>query len=195
MKKEKEENKMSVVDDMLSGKLYDPGTPELKAMQKECMRRLEVFNSYGADDKEKKKKFMAEQFACCGEGCHIELPFRANWGGKFLSLGDRVYINFNWTIVDDGPITIGNDVQIGPNVTMTTANHPIDPELRKKGLQTNHAIVIEDNVWIGANVVVLPGVRIGKNSVIGAGSVVTKDVPPNVVAFGNPCRVQRSVDE
>lgn len=167
MKKEKEENKMSVVDDMLSGKLYDPGTPELKAMQKECMRRLEVFNSYGADDKEKKKRFMEEQFACCGEGCHIELPFRANWGGKFLSLGNNVYVNFNWTLVDDGPITIGNDVMIGPNVTMTTANHPIDPELRRKGLQTNHAIIVEDNVWIGAN----------------------------VVAFGNPCRVQRSVDE
>lgn len=106
-----------------------------------------------------------------------------------------MYANFNLTLVDDTYIYIGNSVMIGPNVTLATAGHPVEPELRREVAQFNIPIHIGDNVWIGANSVVLPGVKIGENSVIGAGSVVTKDIPSNVVAVGNPCRVLREIGE
>ncbi|MDW2205228.1 sugar O-acetyltransferase, partial [Vibrio sp. 1636] len=123
-----------------------------------------------------------------------EPPLRANWG-RHTYLGDNVYANFNLTLVDDTYIYIGNSVMIGPNVTIATAGHPIEPDLRREVAQFNIPVHIEDNVWIGANSVVLPGVTIGENSVIGAGSVVTKDIPSNVVAVGNPCRVLREIGE
>ena len=137
---------------------------------------------------------MKEVFAECGEDCYIELPFRANWGGHHLHFGSGIYANFNLTLVDDGHIYVGDKVMFGPNVTITTASHPVDPELRAKGLQYNKDVYIGENAWIAANVVIFPGVHIGKNAVIGAGSVVTKDIPDGVVAVGNPCRVLRSVD-
>lgn len=110
-------------------------------------------------------------------------------------LGDRVYANFNLVVLDCAAVTIGNDVLIGPNVGIYTAGHPVDPGLRRQGLEFALPITIEDGVWIGGHAVIAPGVRIGRNSVIGAGSVVTKDIPANVVAVGNPCRVVRSVTE
>ena len=131
----------------------------------------------------------------CGENCYIELPFRANWGGKNVHFGNGVYANFNLTLVDDGDIYIDDKVMFGPNVTIATANHPIDPGLREKAMQYNKPVHICENVWIGAGTVIVPGVTIGKNSVIGADSVVTKDIPENVVAVGNPCRVLREIGE
>ena len=112
-----------------------------------------------------------------------------------MHFGSDVYANFNLTLVDDGHIYIGDKVMIGPNVTIATANHPIDPELRYRALQYNKDVYIGDNVWIGAGVIIVPGVHIGKNSVIGAGSVVTKNIPDGVVAAGNPCRVIREISE
>ena len=134
-------------------------------------------------------------FRKVGEGCYIEPPLRANWAGKHVFLGDSVYANFNLTLVDDGNIFIGDKVMLGPNVTIATANHPILPALRERGLQYNKDVHIGNNVWIGAGVIIVPGITIGDNSVIGAGSVVTKDVPANVVAAGNPCRVLREIGE
>ena len=110
-------------------------------------------------------------------------------------MGSNVYVNSNLTIVDDGNIYVGDKVMFGPNVTIATANHPIDPELRARGLQYNKDVHIGENVWIGANTVIVPGVNIGKNTVIGAGSVVTKDIPYSVVAVGNPCKVLRKISE
>ena len=130
-----------------------------------------------------------------GENCYIEAPFYANWGGSHVHFGDNVYANFHLTAVDDGHIYVGNNVMIAPNVTLATAAHPIDPELRRETFQYNADVHIGDNVWLGAGVVVLPGVTIGENSVIGAGSVVTRDIPANVVAVGNPCRVLREIGE
>ena len=138
---------------------------------------------------------LKEMFAEIGEGCYIEPPLRANWGGKNVHFGKFVYANFNLTVTDDGNVYIGDKVMFGPNVTIATANHPINPELRARGLQYNKDVHIGENVWIGANTVIVPGVRIGKNTVIGAGSVVTKDIPDNVVAVGNPCRVMREISE
>ena len=137
---------------------------------------------------------MHRLFASVGKNCYIEPPLRANWGCH-THLGDNVYANFNLTLVDDTHIYIGDHVMIGPNVTIATAGHPIDPDLRRDVAQFNIPVHIGNNVWIGANSVVLPGVTIGANSVIGAGSVVTKDIPANVVAVGNPCRVLREVGQ
>lgn len=186
---------MTEYERMKAGLLYDPGDPEIMKEQVLFQDRLWSFNQLKPSDYEEKEKYMQEVFASCGGNCYIELPFRANWGGHHLHFGSGVYANSNLTAVDDGEIFVGDKVMFGPNVTIATANHPIEPGLRERGLQYNKDVHIEENVWIGANAVICPGVRIGRNSVIGAGSVVTKDIPENVVAVGSPCRVLRPVSE
>ena len=135
-------------------------------------------------------------FAEVGENCYIEPPLHANWGGHHVHLGRQVYANFGLTLVDDTHIFIGDYTMLGPNVVIATAGHPILPELRgERALQYNLPVRIGKNCWLGAGVIVMPGVTIGENSVIGAGSVVTRDIPPNVVAVGSPCRVLRPIGE
>lgn len=180
---------------MERGIIYDPNAPELASEQAVYMEKLWEFNQLRPSEYEKKIKYMKETFAECGDGCYIELPFRANWGGKNLHFGNSVYANFNLTVVDDGDIYVGDRVMFGPNVTIATANHPIEPTLRRSAMQYNKPVRIGENVWIGAGSVIVPGVTIGKNSVIGAGSIVVKDIPENVVAVGNPCRVLREIGE
>lgn len=186
---------MTQYERMVKGLIYDPADPEIMEEQIRFQDRLWEFNQLKPSEYEEKQKYMHEVFASCGENCYIELPFRANWGGHHLHMGSDVYINSNMTIVDDGNIHVGDKVMFGPNVTIATANHPIDPELRARGLQYNKDVYIGENAWIGANTVIVPGVHIGKNTVIGAGSVVTKDIPDSVVAVGNPCKVLREVSE
>ena len=186
---------MTQYERMVDGLLYDPGDPEIMAEQVLYQDRLLEFNQLKQSDIEQKQKYMREVFAACGENCYIELPFHANWGGHHVHFGSGIYVNSNATFVDDGHIYVGDKVMFGPNVTIATANHPINAELRGRGLQYNKDVYIGENAWIGACVVIVPGVRIGKNTVIGAGSVVTKDIPDNVVAVGNPCRVLREVSE
>ena len=157
--------------------------------------KLWEFNQLKPTDNDKKQQYMREVFAECGDNCYIELPFHANWGGHHVHFGSDVYANFNLTLVDDGHIYVSNKVMFGPNVTVATANHPINPELRSRGLQYNKDVYIGENAWIGAGVVIVPGVHIGKNSVIGAGSIVTRDIPDNSVAVGNPCRVSRKISD
>ena len=175
--------------------IYNPNVSELTDEQSGYMEKLWEFNQLRPSEQDKKQKYMKEVFAECGEDCFIELPFRANWGGKNLHFGNRVYANFNFTVVDDGESFVGDKVMFGPNVTIATANHPIDPSLREEAKQYNKPVHIGENVWVGAGTVIVPGVTIGKNSVIGAGSVVVKDIPENVVAVGNPCRVLREIGE
>jgi len=186
---------MTQKERMIKGLIYNPADREILEEQIVFQDKLWAFNQLKPSEYEEKQKYMHEVFASCGENCYIELPFRANWGGHHLHMGSDVYVNSNLTVVDDGNIYIGDKVMIGPNVTIATANHPIDPELRAKGLQYNKDVYIGENVWIGANAVIVPGVHIGKNTVIGAGSVVTKDIPDNVVAVGNPCKVLREISE
>lgn len=186
---------MTQKERMERGIIYDPNAPELASEQAVYMEKLWEFNQLRPSEYEKKIKYMKETFAECGDRCYIELPFRANWGGKNLHFGNSVYANFNLTIVDDGDIYVGDRVMFGPNVTIATANHPIEPTLRRSAMQYNKSVRIGENVWIGAGSVIVPGVTIGKNSVIGAGSVVVKDIPENVVAVGNPCRVLREIGE
>ena len=186
---------MSQYKRMIEGKIYDPMDPEITSEQKIYQEKVYEFNQLKPYESEEKQKYMHEVFAECGENCYIELPFHANWGGHHLHLGSGVYMNFNMTMVDDGNIYIGNKVMFGPNVTIITGTHPVNPSLRERGLQYNKDVYIEDNAWIGSGVTILPGVKIGKNSVIAAGSMVTKDIPENVVAAGIPCRVMRKIGE
>ncbi|MCP4955172.1 MAG: sugar O-acetyltransferase [Photobacterium aquimaris] len=166
----------------------------LAERQLACLEVLYDFNHTRPSEAAKRAELMQQLFAEVGEGCYIEPPLHANWG-KHTHLGDNVYANFNLTLVDDTHIHIGNNVMIGPNVTIATAGHPIEPILREQITQFNIPVTIGNNVWIGAQCVILPGVSIGNNSVIGAGSIVTKDIPSNVVAMGNPCRVSREINE
>lgn len=186
---------MTQLERMIQGLIYDTCDKEIMLLQAPYKERLWEFNQYKPSEAGKKEAYMKEVFAECGENCYIELPLRANWGGRHFHFGSGIYANANLTAVDDGHIYVGDKVMFGPNVTLTTANHPIDPELRARGLQYNKDIHIGENAWIGAGAIILPGVTIGKNTVIGAGSVVTKDIPDNVVAVGNPCRVMREVSD
>ncbi len=186
---------MTQYERMVNGLIYDPANDEIMKEQVMFQDLLWAFNQLKPSEYDKKQKYMKELFAECGDNCYIELPFHANWGGHHVHLGSGVYANSNLTLVDDGNIYIGDKVMLGPNVTIATANHPINPELRDRGLQFNKDVYIGENTWIGAGVVIVPGVHIGSNTVIGAGSVVTKDIPDNVIAVGNPCRVIRNVSE
>lgn len=180
---------------MHTGDLYLPGDEEIVVRQNQCMEKLYDFNQTRPSEGKKRQQLMREMFAEVGEGCYIEPPFHANFGGAHVHFGKNVYANFNLTVVDDTHIYVGDGTMFGPNVTLATAGHPIDPELRAATYQYNMAIHIGKNCWLGAGVIVLPGITIGDNVVIGAGSVVTKDLPDNVIAVGNPCHVLRSVSE
>lgn len=186
---------MTQYERMEKGLIYDPADAAIMKEQVVFQDMLWSFNQLKPTEYDKKQKYMKEVFAECGENCYIELPFHANWGGHHVHFGSGIYANSNLTLVDDGHIYIGDKVMFGPNVMIATAGHPINPELRERGLQFNKDVYIGENTWIGGNVVILPGVHIGKNTVIGAGSVVTKDIPDNVIAVGNPCRVLRNVSE
>lgn len=177
------------------GLIYNPNDDEIMETQLRYLELLYDFNATRPSEMDRRNELLKEMFGSIGENCYIEPPFRANWSGKHVFMGDNVYANFNLTLVDDANIYIGDKVMFGPNVTVATANHPILPELREDALQYNREVHIGRNVWIGANTVMVPGVTIGENTVIGAGSVVTKDIPANVVAVGNPCRVMREIGE
>ncbi len=186
---------MNEIDKIHSGDLYLPGDSEIMNEQLKCLDLLYEFNITRPTELDRRSSLLAQMFAEIGEGCYIEPPFHSNWGGKNVHFGSFVYANFNLTAVDDTDIYVGDHTMFGPNVVLATAAHPILPELREKGYQYNLPIHIGRNCWLGAGVIVLPGVTIGDNSVIGAGSIVTKDIPANVVAVGNPCRVIREINE
>lgn len=178
-----------------TGELYLPNDPEILSEQQQYLEKLYDFNLTRPSETEKRQEMLKEMFAEIGEGCYIEPPFHANFGGKNVHFGKCIYANFNLTLVDDTHIYVGDFTMFGPNVTVATAGHPILPELREQVYQYNFPVHIGRNCWIGAGAVIVPGVSIGDNTVIGAGSVVTKDIPSDVVAVGNPCRVLRPISE
>lgn len=180
---------------MHTGELYLPCDDEIMKRQIKCLDRLYDFNQTRPTESEKRTALLKEMFAEIGERCYIEPPFHSNFGGGHCHFGKMVYANFNLTLVDDTHIYVGDNTMFGPNVTVATAGHPINPVLREKVYQYNMPVHIGKNCWIGAGVLIMPGVTVGDNTVIGAGSVVTKDIPPNVLAFGSPCRVQREIGE
>lgn len=186
---------MSMKEKLHTGELYLPDDDEIMSLQALCLEKQYDYNLTRPLEQEKRAELLKDMFAEIGEGCYIEPPLHANWGGKHTHLGKNVYANFGLTLVDDTDIYIGDGCMFGPNCIIATAGHPILPELRQKAYQYNMSVHIGKNCWLGAGVIVLPGVTIGDNSVIGAGSVVTKDIPENVVAVGNPCRVLREISE
>ncbi|NYD67462.1 sugar O-acetyltransferase [Agromyces atrinae] len=180
---------------MLAGKVYDPSDAGIMAEQAEALELLYDFNASRPSQQAERAELLRQMFAEIGDGCYVEPPLHANWGGRHVYVGSNVYANSNLTLVDDGDIHIGDNVMFGPNVVITTAGHPILPELRARGLQFNLPVHIGRNVWVGSGVQIMPGVTIGDDSVIGAGSVVTRDIPAGVVAVGIPCRVVREIGE
>ena len=177
------------------GSLYRSDDTALLEEQTACLERLYDFNATRPSEGAKREALLKEMFAELGENCYIEPPLRSNWGGKHVHFGKGVYANFNLTLVDDTHIYVGDYTMIGPNVTLATAGHPILPALREEVYQFNLPVRIGRNCWLGAGVIVLPGITIGDNTVVGAGSVVTRDLPSGVVAAGNPCRVLREIGE
>lgn len=186
---------MTIEEKMHSVALYLPSDPALMEEQARCQERLYDYNQTRPGEGARRQALLRQMFAELGEGCYIEPPLHANFGGRHVHFGSRIYANYNLTLVDDTHIYVGDYTQFGPHVTVATAGHPILPELREQGYQYNAPIHIGRNCWIGAGAILLPGVTLGDNVVVGAGSVVTKDLPDNVVAVGNPCRVLRPVGE
>lgn len=186
---------MTEKEKMQLGMLYLPDGEEIMTEQLGYLNKQYDFNMTRPTELDKREAMLKEMFAEIGENCYIEPPLHSNWGGHHTHFGRNVYANFNLTLVDDTHIYVGDYTMIGPNVVLATAGHPILPELREKAYQFNMPVRIGRNCWLGAGVIVLPGVTIGDNTVIGAGSVVTKDIPANVVAVGNPCRVLREISE
>ncbi|MDD3279792.1 MAG: sugar O-acetyltransferase [Lachnospiraceae bacterium] len=182
-------------DKMHTGDLYLPGDEEIMAAQTKKLDRLYDFNMTRPTEGEKRSALLKEMFAEIGEDCYIEPPLHSNFGGGHVHFGKNIYANFNLTMVDDTHIYVGDYTMFGPNVTIATAGHPILPELRTQGYQYNFPVHIGKNCWLGAGVIIMPGITIGDHVVIGAGSVVTKDLPSNVVAVGNPCHILREVNE
>lgn len=186
---------MDMNEKLHSGVLYLPDDDDIINLQEKCLEKLYDFNMTRPCEMEKRSAMLKDMFAEIGEECYIEPPLHANWGGHHVHFGNRVYANFNLTLVDDTHIYVGDCTMFAPNVTVATAGHPIAPCLRKYGIQYNAPVRIGKNCWIGAGALIMPGVTIGDNTVIGAGSVVTKDIPSNVVAVGNPCRVMREIND
>lgn len=186
---------MEEVNKMHTGEIYDPGDGNIMKEQIKCLEMLYDFNMTRPSELEKRESMLKKMFAEIGSNCYIEPPFHANWGGRHVHFGNLVYANFNLTMVDDTHIYVGDYTMFGPNVTVATAGHPIMPELREKAYQYNFPVRIGRNCWIGAGALIMPGITIGDNVVVGAGSVVTKDLPGNVVAVGNPCRILREIGD
>lgn len=186
---------MNYYEILHSGMIYHPGEKDLAAEQLKRLDMLFDYNSLKPSQQKEKTELLKKMFAEIGENVYIETPFHANFGGMNVHFGHTIYANFNLTLVDDTHIYVGSYTMFGPNVTIATASHPISPEHRKQDYQYNQPVHIGENCWIGARAVILPGVTIGDNSVIGAGSIVTKDIPPNVIAVGNPCQVLREINE
>ena len=186
---------MTQYEKIHSGNIYNPADEEIMEQQLQCLDKLYDFNMTRPTQLDKREEMLKGMFAEIGENCYIEPPLHSNWGGKHVHFGKNVYANFGLTLVDDTHIYVGDGTMFGPNCVIATAGHPIDPVLRERQLQYNIPVHIGKNCWLGAGVLVMPGVTIGDNTVIGAGSVVTKDIPANVIAVGNPCRVLREIGE
>jgi len=185
---------MNHKEKMLAGLPYQAWKDGLPEERLECGKKVFRYNHLEPQYKEEKDSLIRDILGKTGDRILIEAPFYCDYGYN-IEIGENFYANYNLTILDVGKVIIGDNVQIGPNVAIYTAGHSIDPESRKAGFGFGKGIEIGNCVWIGGNTCILPGVKIGDNSVIGAGSVVTKDIPANVVAVGNPCRVIRKVSE
>jgi len=177
---------------MLAGELYRADDPELAAAALRARQLEDRFNRLSVEDRGQRRAILEELLGEIGDESEIRPPFHCDYGSH-IRIGARVFANCGLVALDVAPITIGDDVQIGPNVQLLTPTHPLDPDLRRAKWEAAEPIVIESNAWLGGGAIVLPGVAVGENAVVGAGAVVTKDVPANAVVAGNPARVIRSL--
>ena len=191
LENESEEVK-EVYKKMVSGELYNQS--KINHLLMNCKEILYDYNNLRPKELEKREEIIRKLFRKTGEEFHIESPFYCDYGFN-ISIGENFYSNHNLVILDGAEVIFGDNVFIGPNVGIYTAGHPIDVELRNKGIEYAKTIKIGNNVWIGGNVCIMPGVTIGDNVTIGGGAVVTKDIPSNVTAFGNPCKVYKVNEE
>lgn len=186
MKSEKEK--------MLSGELYNALDPQLSEERVKARLLLKELNDSREDEVEKRETILEQLLPNSGSGLWLQPPFYCDYGTNII-LGEKVFFNFNCVLLDVATITVGSRTLVGPNVQMYAATHPVDYKERASGLEYGKPIVIGEDVWIGGSTVICPGVSIGSRSIIGAGSVVTKDIPADVIAAGNPCRVIRELEK
>ncbi|MGY1703918.1 sugar O-acetyltransferase [Geodermatophilus sp. SYSU D00697] len=179
---------------MLAGDLYIADDPELAEASTRALDLADAYNATTVRQGPLRRRLLEELLGAIGEGTEIRPPLYVDYGSS-LRIGARCFANFGLVALDVAPITIGDDVQIGPNVQLLTPTHPVEPGPRRAKWEAAAPITIGDNVWLGGGAIVLPGVTIGDNTVVGAGSVVTRDLPADVVAVGNPARVVRTLDE
>jgi len=178
-------------ENMLAGKLYRVDQ-ELSNLMSDNKKKIAQFNQATSDDEQ--NRLIQTIIPNSEDSIHIEAPFHCDYGDH-IHLGNNFYANYDCIMLDVNHIYIGNNVLLGPRVSLYTAGHPLSSAVRNSGLEFGKSITIGDNVWVGGNTIINPGVKIGCNTVIGSGSVVTKDIPDNVIAAGNPCRVIRKITE
>ncbi|SJN20568.1 sugar O-acetyltransferase [Luteococcus japonicus] len=177
---------------MLAGDLYIADDPESGRLAQRAVELQERYLQASVEDPDNARSLLEELIGELGEGAYIKPPLHVDYGGQ-ISIGARTFINYNLTALDVARISIGEDCQIGPNVQLLTPTHPLDPQQRRDKLEAAEPIMIGDNVWLGGGVIVLPGVTIGDNTVVGAGAIVSKSLPANVVALGQPAKVVREL--
>ena len=185
---------MNQKERMLAGLPYKAWLDGLEEERKLCKQKVYEFNLLPPKERSRIPALLKELLGKTGDSLWVEPPFHCDYGWN-IEVGENFFANYNLTILDVGKVTIGKNVMIAPNVSIYTAGHPVHPDSRNSGYEYGIPITIGDNVWIGGSVVILPGVTIGNNAVIGAGSVVTKDIPDNAIAAGSPCKVIRTITE
>jgi maltose O-acetyltransferase len=187
------DDERSMRERMLAGDLYIADDPEIGEQSAAALDLMTAYNATTVRQAPLRRQLLEELLGSVGESTEIRPPFYVDYGSH-IRIGARCFANFGLVALDVAAITIGDDVQMGPNVQLLTPTHPVEPGPRRDKWEAAQPITIGDNVWLGGGTIVLPGVTIGENTVVGAGSVVTRDLPANVVAVGNPARVVRSLD-
>lgn len=185
---------MSEKHKMLNGEIYNAYDEDLILLRNKARHLTKLYNNTDPEEADERINLLKKLFGKIGGNFEIEPPFHCDYGTN-IEIGENFYANFNFLVLDDGLVKIGDDVLIAPNVSIFTATHLIDPALRPKNADYTKAVTIGNNVWIGGGSIINPGITIGNNSVIGSGSVVTKNIPDNVVAVGNPCKIIKYIDE
>jgi maltose O-acetyltransferase len=185
---------MSMLERMLAGELYHADDPELRARYARAQQVLATFNATGPDEAAHRSELLSQLLGAVGEGVVVQPSLRLDYGFT-VRIGAGTFINYDCVLLDVAPITIGEHCQLATRVQLLTATHPVDPVVRRAGWESGAPIELGDNVWLGGGAIVLPGVTIGPDTVVGAGAIVTRDLPAGVVAVGSPARVLREITE